>query len=45
MGPVGWVILIGAGLGAGFMVGKAGDEVGKFISGELYDLSSSIDWF
>lgn len=45
MGPVGWVILIGAGLGAGLMVGKAGDEVGKFISGELYDLSSSIDWF
>ncbi|MBL0689701.1 MAG: hypothetical protein JJW02_09800 [Pseudoalteromonas sp.] len=45
MGPVGWVILIGAGLGAGFIVGKAGDEVGKFVSGQLYDLSSNIDWF
>ncbi len=45
MGPVGWVILIGAGLGAGFIFGKGGDLLGKSVSGQLYDLSSSINWF
>lgn len=45
MGPVGWVILIGAGLAAGYAAGKAGDSFGQLISGAVYDLSSSVDWF
>ncbi|MFU2510557.1 hypothetical protein [Pseudoalteromonas sp. ASV78] len=45
MGPVGWVILIGAGLGAGYAAGKAGDSTGQAFAGMLYDTSSSISWF
>ncbi|WP_218648491.1 MULTISPECIES: hypothetical protein [unclassified Pseudoalteromonas] len=45
MGPVGWVILIGVGLGAGYAAAKVGDAVGKGFSGLVYDLSSNISWF
>lgn len=41
MGPVGWVILIGAGLAAG----KAGDALGQGFSGLIYDISADINWF
>ena len=42
LGPVGWVILIGVGIGAGYGAGKLGDAFGKFAAGSAYDLSSSV---
>ncbi|ARU54314.1 hypothetical protein OLMES_0207 [Oleiphilus messinensis] len=43
--PVGWAIAISAGLAAGFLAGYTMSEVGKDIATQLYDWSSSIDWF
>ncbi|CAM4413896.1 hypothetical protein [Pseudoalteromonas ostreae] len=45
MGPVGWVILIGAGLATGYAAGKVGDALGQGFSGLIYDISTDINWF
>lgn len=45
MGPIGWVILIGVGIGAGYTAGKIIDSFGKSTSGFIYDSSKSISWF
>ncbi len=44
LGPVGWVILIGVGIGAGYAAGKTGDYVGQWFSGQVYDFSSTVNW-
>lgn len=44
-GPVGWVILIGVGLGAGYVASKIGDKVGQSLAESAYNYSSSISWF
>ena len=36
-GPVGWVILIGVGLAAGYGAAKFGDETFRIISSSIYD--------
>ncbi|KXO07088.1 hypothetical protein AKG98_2656 [Moritella sp. JT01] len=43
--PLGWAIMIGIGLGAGYYASKAGDSLGQAISGAVYDTSSKIRWF
>jgi len=45
MGPVGWVILIGAGLATGYAAGKVADALGQGFSGLIYDVSTDINWF
>ena len=36
--PVGWVVLIGAGIAAGFAAGYAGDSFGKLVSSVIWDI-------
>lgn len=43
MWPVGWVILIGVGIAAGYGAGKMFDGLGKYLSGVVYD--NSNNWF
>jgi len=45
LGPVGWVILIGVGIGAGYVAGKTVDNIGKWGASRLHDTSESISWF
>lgn len=40
--PVGWVLVIGAGLTAGYFTAKGGDILGKGLSGVVYD--RDISW-
>ncbi|WP_281556821.1 hypothetical protein [Thalassomonas sp. RHCl1] len=43
--PLGWAFVIGAGLTAGYAAAKTGDWIGKGLAGNIYDASSSFDWF
>jgi len=43
--PIGWVILIGVGIGTGYAAGKLVDTAGKKLAAEVYNVSSSSDWF
>jgi len=45
LGPVGWVILIGVGIGASYVAGKTADNIGKWGASRLHDTSESISWF
>ena len=40
--PVGWVLVIGAGITAGYFAAKGGDILGKGLSGVMYD--RDISW-
>ncbi|BBA35446.1 uncharacterized protein sS8_3509 [Methylocaldum marinum] len=42
--PVGWVIVIGAGLVVGFGVATVVDQAGQSLARGLWDLSSGADW-
>ncbi|WP_462179634.1 hypothetical protein [Pseudoalteromonas gelatinilytica] len=44
-GPVGWVILIGVGLAAGYGAAKVGDYIGQSAAGKVYDTSSNKSFF
>ena len=43
--PVGWCIIIGSALAVGYFSAKAGDGIGQYAAGRVYDTSSSINWF
>jgi hypothetical protein len=43
--PVGWVFVIGAGIAAGYLVGKQVDQRSKDVVGQIYDSSASTNWF
>ncbi|QLE84481.1 hypothetical protein FLM48_04880 [Shewanella sp. Scap07] len=42
--PVGWVLAVGGAIAMGTLASVALDEVGQFIAGSAYDISSSIKW-
>jgi len=42
--PVGWVIIIGAGITVGYLAAKVGDGLGQDAAGYLYDKSSTGSW-
>ena len=42
--PVGWVLVIGAGITAGYFAAKGADWGGKKAAGYAYDTSKSISW-
>ena len=42
LGSVGWVILIGVGIGAGYVAGKTVDNIEKWGARNLYDTSESF---
>lgn len=44
MGPVGWVILIGVGLGTGYAASKFADNAAQRVANKAYDLSDSWSW-
>jgi hypothetical protein len=43
--PVGWIVIIGVGLTAGYLASKAGDAGGQFLAEFAYDTSSNTRWF
>jgi hypothetical protein len=42
--PVGWVLVIGVGITAGYFAAKKGDQIGQGVSGYIYDSSQSMSW-
>ena len=44
LGPVGWVILIGVSVGAGYLASKEVDKAGQWFAGVVYDGSKSYNW-
>jgi hypothetical protein len=42
--PVGWVLVIGVGITAGYFAAKAFDGLGQWTAGKAYDTSKSVSW-